>query len=93
MSWYWNEIGDKDSAKYATTTAVWVSYLIALGNGLMGVFVLVQHSPMVRLSSWDFFKCGSFCGSRLADRSPVSLLGGHRFFALPSGSFDLDWNW
>jgi hypothetical protein len=33
MSWYWDEIGDRHSAKYATTTAVWISYLIAAANG------------------------------------------------------------
>jgi hypothetical protein len=46
ISWYWNEIGDKDSARYATTTAVWVSYLIAAVDGVIGIVSRVSHKPI-----------------------------------------------
>ncbi|MGO9639906.1 MAG: hypothetical protein ACLP1Y_01195 [Candidatus Acidiferrales bacterium] len=52
MSWYWNEIGDKDSARYATTTAVWISYLIAIVNGLMAILSLAYHEPVNGLNGW-----------------------------------------
>ena len=52
MSWYWNEIGDKDSARYATTTAVWISYLIAAVNGLIAVLSLAYHKPIIGLNGW-----------------------------------------
>ncbi|SRR5258708_39779425 len=46
MSWYWNEISDKDSAKYATTTAVWVSYLFVAGNVLIALLSFAYRKPI-----------------------------------------------
>jgi hypothetical protein len=46
MSWYWNEIGDKDSAKYATTTAVWISYLLAVVVALIAVYRIYHHESV-----------------------------------------------
>ncbi|MFI5114129.1 MAG: hypothetical protein ACHP7J_03215 [Terriglobales bacterium] len=60
MSWYWNEIGDKYSAQYATTTAVWISYLIAVVNGLIAVLSLAYHKPIVGLDGWALLDAGLF---------------------------------
>ena len=60
MSWYWNEIGDKYSAKYATTTAVWISYLIATVNGLIAVLSLAYHKPIIGLNGWALLDAGLF---------------------------------
>jgi hypothetical protein len=57
MSWYRNEISDKDSARYATTTAVWISYLIAAANGVMSMVGLVYHKPIVGLSGSVWGAC------------------------------------
>src|SRR5579862_200726 len=46
MSWYWNEISDKESAKYATTTAVWISYLLAVVAALTAVYRLDHHESV-----------------------------------------------
>jgi hypothetical protein len=46
MSWYWHEIRDEDSARYATTPAVWVSYLIAVMTGLIAIVSLLSRGPV-----------------------------------------------
>jgi len=43
MSWYWNNITDRDSARYATTTAVWVSYFLAVLSALLAIVRFVRH--------------------------------------------------
>ncbi len=60
MSWYWNEIGDKYSAKYATTTAVWISYLIAAADALMAILSLAYHRPIIGLNGWALLDAGLF---------------------------------
>ena len=60
MSWYWNEIGDKYSAQYATTTAVWISYLMALATGLIGILSLAYRKPILGLDGWALLGAGLF---------------------------------
>jgi hypothetical protein len=60
MSWYWNEIGDKYSAQYATTTAVWISYFIAVVNGLIGILSLTYHKPILGLNGSVLLDAGLF---------------------------------
>ncbi|MGD0470864.1 MAG: hypothetical protein ABSA54_21015 [Terriglobales bacterium] len=60
MSWYWNEIGDKYSAQYATTTAVWISYLIAVTIGLIGFLSLAYRKPILGLDGWALLGAGLF---------------------------------
>ena len=58
MSWYWNEIRDKDSARYATTTAVWISYLIAAAGALVAILSLAYHKPILGLDGWALVDAG-----------------------------------
>jgi hypothetical protein len=68
MSWYWNEISDKNSARYATTTAVWISYLNAVVSGLIGALSLAYHKPVVGLNGWALLDASLFAvvGWRIA---------------------------
>ena len=43
MSWYWNKITDNDSSRYATTTAVWVSYFLAVVSASLAIASFVRH--------------------------------------------------
>src|SRR5208282_4283099 len=57
----WNEIGDKDSAKYATTTAVWISYLFAVVAVLIATSSLAYHEPIYGMNGgWGFLDAGLF---------------------------------
>ncbi len=47
MSWYWNEIGDEISARYAASTAVWVSYLLAAGSVMLSVLGTFHHDAVI----------------------------------------------
>ncbi|MGB6630131.1 MAG: hypothetical protein WBE52_02750, partial [Terriglobales bacterium] len=60
MSWYWNEIGDTYSAKYATTTAVWISYLIAAVNGIIAILSLAYHKPTLGINGWGLLNAALF---------------------------------
>ncbi|HUM06005.1 MAG TPA: hypothetical protein VLT90_11140 [Terriglobales bacterium] len=53
MSWYWNNITDKDSARYATTTAVWISYFLAAAFGVMAI-VDFMDAKLVSQWNWIF---------------------------------------
>jgi hypothetical protein len=67
MSSYWNEIGDTYSAQYATTTAVWVSYLIALVTGLIGILSLAYRKP----TSWYWNEIGDMYSAQYATTTAV----------------------
>ena len=84
MSWYWNEIEDKDSARYATTTAVWISYWIAAGNGLIAVLSLVYHKPVVGLNGWSLLDAVVFwvVGWGIAHLSRVWAVVGFSLYLL-----------
>ena len=84
MSWYWNEIGDKYSAQYATTTAVWISYLIAVVNGLIAVLSLAYHKPIIGLDGWALLDAGLFAvvGWRIAHLSRAWAVVGFFLYVL-----------
>jgi hypothetical protein len=50
MSWYWNEIGGEISARYATSTAVWVSYLLAAGSLLRTIVGTFHHDAAISIA-------------------------------------------
>jgi hypothetical protein len=68
MSWYWHEIGNEESARYATTPAVWVSYLIAGLTGLIAIVCLIFRKPILGANSWALVDYGLFAiiGWRIA---------------------------
>jgi hypothetical protein len=67
MSWYWKEIGDRYSATYATTTAVWITYLIALATGLIGILGLAYRRP----TSWYWNEIGDKYSAQYATTTAV----------------------
>ena len=71
MSWYWHDISDKDSVRYATYPAVWVGYWIAVAGGLVGVFSLVLRKPIAGMSGWTVVDASLFAivGWRIAHLS------------------------
>ena len=52
MSWYWHQISDEDSARYATHPAVWVSYFIAVTSASVGVLSILLRRPIAGLNGW-----------------------------------------
>jgi hypothetical protein len=84
MSWYWNEIGDKYSAQYATTTAVWISYLIALATGLIGILSLAYRKPILGLDGWALPGAGLFAVWQIARLSRAWAVIGFSVYVLGS---------
>src|SRR5580692_6010089 len=82
MSWYWNEIGDKDSARHAVATAVWVSYLIALLDGVMAILSLIYHKPVNGMNGWGLLDAGVFIvvGWRIGSLSRAGAIVGLFFY-------------
>jgi hypothetical protein len=82
------------SAKYATTTAVWISYLIAAVNGLIAALSFVYQKPFGGISGWSLLDAALFAaaGWGLGDRSLVSTLGCCRSDLLPAKRADRDGN-
>lgn len=78
MSWYWHEIGDKESARYAAHPAVWVSYLIAVAGGLVGVFSLIFREPIAGMNGWALLDAFLFLivGWRIAHLSRFWAVAG-----------------
>jgi hypothetical protein len=48
------------SARYATTTAVWISYLIAAVNGPIAALSLVYQKPLGGISGWGLPEAALF---------------------------------
>jgi hypothetical protein len=67
MSWYWHEIGDKYTAQYATTSAVWIAYLAAMMTGLIGILSLAYHKP----TSWYWNEIGDKYSAQYATTTAV----------------------
>jgi hypothetical protein len=85
MSWYWNEIGDKDSAKYATTTAVWISYLFAVVAALTAIYSLAYHEPVNGVNGgWALLDAALFAviGWRISRLSRAWAVVGLCFYLL-----------
>lgn len=85
MSWYWNEISDKDSAKYATTTAVWISYLFAVVAVLIAILSLAHHEPIDGMNAgWALVDAGlfAFIGWRISRLSRAGAVVGLCFYLL-----------
>jgi hypothetical protein len=78
MSWYWHEIGDEDSARYATTPAVWVSYLFAALTGLVIIVSFISRKQIDGANGWALVDCGLFAviGWRIACLSRVWAIVG-----------------
>jgi hypothetical protein len=51
------------SAKYATTTAVWISYLIAAVNGLIAALSFVYQKPFGGISGWSLLDAALFAAA------------------------------
>jgi hypothetical protein len=84
VSWYWNEIGDKRSAQYATTTAVWISYLIATVSALVAILSLAYRKPTLGLNGWALVEAGLFAvvGWGIAHLSRVWAVVGFSLYLL-----------
>ena len=85
MSWYWNEIGDKDSAKCATTTAVRISYLFAVVAVLIAILSLAYHEPIYGMNGgWALLDAGLFAviGWRISRLSRAWAVVGLCFYLL-----------
>jgi hypothetical protein len=84
MSWYWNEISDKESAKYATTTAVWISYLIAAVYGVMDILDPAACRNVVGANSfcWLIAFLFSVIGWQIGRLSRVWALVGFLLYSL-----------
>ena len=60
MSWYWNEISDKDSAADATRTAVVVSYVIAGLTALLAILSVATRKSIFGLNGYSLVDAGLF---------------------------------
>ena len=92
MSWYWHDITDKDSARYATHPAVWVSYMIAIVSGLIAIFSLVLRRPIAGMNGWALIDAGLFLivAWRIAALSRTWAVFGLLLFAIEASVATLE---
>jgi len=92
MSWYWHDITDKDSARYATDSAVWVSYLIAIVSGLIATFSLLLRRRIAGMNGWGLIDAGLFLivAWRIAALSRTWAVFGLLLFAIEASVATLE---
>ena len=53
MSWYWQDVNDKESAAYATRLAMWASYIVAGATTLLAVLSITSGKAILGVSGWS----------------------------------------